>query len=163
MISGMMPVRFTLSFCMVLVTEVGFSKTFNFCGRLDTLTGAPEGHSRSSLDFVTSEVTSLLIRKDTRRLYLLNNDTILKSYPVAFGLNPSGHKTREGDFKTPEGIYFISKKRPDSNYHKSLKISYPDAEDLLSAQQLGVEPGGDIFIHGFPNEPGLNSPSPDRT
>jgi murein L,D-transpeptidase YafK len=96
------------------------------------------------------KVTSILIRKDKQRLYLLNGVRILKAYSVALGRNPVGHKKREGDSRTPEGLYSIDFKNPLSQYHKSLKIDYPNQQDLKKAAEQGVDPGKDIFIHGFP-------------
>lgn len=145
----------TLIFFLLLMAQISRAKSFNFCERLNSLKGDQLEISDPKADLPELPITSLLVRKDIRRLFLLNNQTILKSYPVALGVNPSGHKRRQGDMKTPEGIYFISDKNPHSKYHKSLKISYPDTEDWLSAKKRGVDPGGDIFIHGLPNEAGL--------
>ena len=94
------------------------------------------------------EVTQILIYKGQRRMYLLNGKTALKSYRVGLGNNPVGKKQFEGDGKTPEGIYYIDRRNPNSTYHLSLGISYPNAEDRAAAAALGKEPGGDIFIHG---------------
>lgn len=75
----------------------------------------------------------------------------LKSYEIALGGNPVGHKTQEGDEKTPEGSYKISARKEDSAYHRSLRISYPDKKDVEQAEKRGVSPGGDIMIHGIRN------------
>jgi murein L,D-transpeptidase YafK len=72
---------------------------------------------------------------------------------IALGLVPVGHKQREGDFRTPEGVYYLEAKNADSDYFLSLKVSYPNAADRAHARQLGVDPGGQIMIHGLPNEP----------
>jgi murein L,D-transpeptidase YafK len=94
------------------------------------------------------EVTQILIQKGERRMYLLNGTTALRSYRVGLGTNPVGKKQFEGDGKTPEGIYYIDRRNPNSSYHLSLGISYPNAEDRAAAAALGKDPGGDIFIHG---------------
>jgi murein L,D-transpeptidase YafK len=94
------------------------------------------------------EVTSVQVHKADRKMYLLHNDKVLKSYDIALGFAPVGHKQFEGDGKTPEGSYFINRRNPGSEFHLSLGISYPNAADVAAAREGGKEPGGDIFIHG---------------
>jgi murein L,D-transpeptidase YafK len=94
----------------------------------------------------------ILISKSKRRMYLFKGTKVLKSYPIAFG-NPHGPKRFEGDRKTPEGLYYIESKNPYSAYHLSLKISYPNANDIAFAKKYGKSPGNNIMIHGFPNKP----------
>ena len=84
-------------------------------------------------------------------MLLISGSTVLRSYRVALGFDPVGHKVQEGDGRTPEGRYVIERRNPKSAYHLSLRISYPGPEDLARAVELGVDPGGDIFIHGLPN------------
>jgi tetratricopeptide (TPR) repeat protein len=93
----------------------------------------------------------ILIEKKARRLTLFSKGDVLKSYRIALGGNPEGPKERQGDNKTPEGIYFIDGRNKDSQYHLSLHISYPSERDLKRAKELGVAPGGDIMIHGIKN------------
>ena len=81
---------------------------------------------------------------------LFHNQNLLKTYTIRLGFNPIGHKQREGDGKTPEGRYFITHHNPNSAYHKSLGISYPNSEDRANALKKKVSPGSDIFIHGGP-------------
>jgi len=97
------------------------------------------------------EVTSIVLNKGERRLYLLNNDQVLQQYRFDLGFAPVGDKKVEGDGKTPEGNYTIDRRNPNSSYHLSLGISYPDANDIAEAKALGQSPGGEIFIHGQPN------------
>lgn len=78
----------------------------------------------------------------------------LKTYRVALGGNPIGHKQQEGDMRTPEGIYTINGRNPNSDYHLSLRISYPSDEDNASAAARGVPAGFDIMIHGIKNGDG---------
>lgn len=99
------------------------------------------------------EVTLVQVNKSDRMMYLFHGDKLLKSYEFALGFAPVGHKEFEGDGKTPEGLYYISHKNPNSNYHLSLRISYPNEADVAFAEAAGKEPGGDIFIHGGPNGP----------
>ena len=97
------------------------------------------------------EVTFVVVNKEARRMYLLHNDTVLKNYDIDLGFAPSGDKQVEGDGKTPEGLYFIDRRNPNSKFYLSLGISYPNAKDVAEARRLGQRPGGDIFIHGKPN------------
>jgi len=93
-------------------------------------------------------VTSVQVNKTDRKMYLLHNEKVLKSYEIELGFGPVGHKQFEGDGKTPEGAYFITHKNPNSNFHLSLGISYPNAADIAFARSEEKSPGGDIFIHG---------------
>lgn len=96
------------------------------------------------------EITRIVLLKGERRLHLMHGNTAIKSYDVELGFAPEGHKGREGDGKTPEGVYFIDRKNPNSAYHLSVGISYPNSADAARASAAGVPPGGDIFIHGTP-------------
>ncbi len=91
----------------------------------------------------------ILVEKKERRLTLLAGDKVLKTYRIALGGNPVGHKESQGDQKTPEGSYIISGRNKNSLYHLSLRISYPNENDIRRARELGVSPGGDIMIHGI--------------
>lgn len=95
-------------------------------------------------------VTKIEVHKAERKMYLLHDRTVLKEYDIQLGGNPIGPKHFEGDQKTPEGAYLISQRNPNSTYHLSLRISYPNAADRAFAAAAGKEPGGDIFIHGQP-------------
>lgn len=95
----------------------------------------------------------ILVDKSDRKLMLLKAGEVLRSFDVSLGLNPSGPKRREGDFKTPEGVYSLEAKNKNSDFFLSIKISYPNPSDRNKAAQLGVQPGGQIMIHGQPNEP----------
>jgi murein L,D-transpeptidase YafK len=97
------------------------------------------------------EVTRVIVQKDARNLFLMHNDRVLRRYPVELGFAPRGHKRFEGDGRTPEGTYFIDRRNPESAFHLSLGISYPDPRDRAYAATRGRSPGGDIFIHGRPN------------
>jgi murein L,D-transpeptidase YafK len=99
-------------------------------------------------------VTKIEVHKAERKLYLLSGKMVLKSYAINLGGNPIGPKQFEGDGKTPEGAYFITHKNPNSTYHLSLGISYPDASDMTFAKANGKPAGGDIFVHGGPNKRG---------
>lgn len=97
------------------------------------------------------EVTRVIVQKADRKLFLMHGDRVLRAYPVELGFAPVGHKRFEGDGRTPEGVYYIDRRNPNSDFHLSLGISYPNARDRALAQRAGKSPGGDIFIHGRPN------------
>lgn len=105
------------------------------------------------------EVTSIEVHKSARSMYLLHHGRVLKSYKIALGGSPIGHKQFEGDRKTPEGTYYIDRHNPNSRFHLSVGISYPNPTDRAFARSQGKSPGGDIFIHGLPNH-GKDRPRP---
>lgn len=96
------------------------------------------------------QVTRLRLYKSERVLILDGAGGPLRTYPVGLGFAPAGHKQIEGDGKTPEGSYFIDRRNPESMFHLSIGISYPNAADREFAAAQGKSPGGDIFIHGGP-------------
>lgn len=93
----------------------------------------------------------VLIEKSARQLTLLRNGKTLRTYHVSLGSNPKGAKEREGDGRTPEGLYTIDSRNGYSKYHLALHVSYPNAADRARARQMRVSPGGEIMIHGTPN------------
>ena len=93
----------------------------------------------------------IVIEKRTRRLLLMNGGEVIAAYPVKLGLSPVGHKQYEGDYRTPEGSYFLSRRNPRSEYFLSLEVSYPNEADRARAKAEGLRPGGLIMIHGQPN------------
>jgi murein L,D-transpeptidase YafK len=107
-------------------------------------------HDRKVLPAGTT-IDRILVEKSERKLSVLRGGEVLKTYRVALGRNPIGAKEQEGDMKTPEGIYTIDYRNPQSDYHLALHISYPSAEDTTRAAQWGVNAGFDIMIHGLPN------------
>ncbi len=96
-------------------------------------------------------VTAVVVNKGARHMYLMNNKKILRKFDVDLGFAPLGHKRIEGDGRTPEGAYWINRRNPNSSFHLSLGISYPNSRDIAKARALGKSPGGEIFIHGQPN------------
>jgi murein L,D-transpeptidase YafK len=95
--------------------------------------------------------TAIVVRKAERRLELMQGDRVLKAFDIALGSDPVGPKRQEGDGKTPEGAYFVHRKKADSAYHLAVGISYPNTVDVARARAAGVPPGGNIFIHGQPS------------
>jgi murein L,D-transpeptidase YafK len=112
---------------------------------LPTATGAMEKADR------------VVVVKSEARLYLIRNEKVLHAFPVAMG-NPKGHKRQQGDRRTPEGSYRLDLKNPNSAYYRSIRISYPNAQDCRQARQRGVDPGGWIMIHGQKNGLGHLAP-----
>ena len=96
----------------------------------------------------------ILVKKSARRLYLMRGDTPLRTYRIALGYQPTGHKRYQGDGRTPEGRYFIDQRSDRSKYRKALRISYPSPTDRLRARVQGNDPGGLIMIHGQPAKSG---------
>ena len=94
---------------------------------------------------------SILVDKSDRKLTLFFRGVPVKTYGIALGRNPVGAKQRQGDGRTPEGLYFIEGRNPKSKYHLSLRVSYPTAAQRARAARLGVRAGGDIMIHGLPD------------
>jgi murein L,D-transpeptidase YafK len=94
----------------------------------------------------------IIVRKSLRRLYLMRGNTVLRSYRIALGLDPVGQKVRAGDFRTPEGRYYLTRRNPRSDYFLSIQVSYPNQADVARARQHGWNAGGSIMIHGLPNE-----------
>lgn len=96
-------------------------------------------------------VTKIIVFKQARAMHLMHGKRVLKSYRIDLGFAPVGDKKVSGDGKTPEGLYYIDRRNPRSQFHLSLGISYPNARDVAEAKALGKSPGGDIFIHGRGN------------
>ena len=100
---------------------------------------------------VMPTVTRVVVHKTARRMELLSGDEVLRSYRISLGLQPRGHKEREGDFRTPEGRYLLTRRNPRSDFFLSIQVSYPNEHDVKHARTNGWEPGGAIMIHGMPN------------
>jgi len=98
-------------------------------------------------------VDRVVVRKGERRMYLYRGDQLVRRYRISLGLVPGGHKEREGDFRTPEGRYYLTRRNPQSEYFLSIQVSYPNEKDISVARSRGVRPGGAIMVHGLPNVP----------
>ena len=119
------------------------------------LGGCGNSNSDKMVDFSTKEnrkVTRIAVYKEERKMYLLNRREVLAQYDIDLGFAPAGTKRFAGDGKTPEGRYFIDRRNPNSDFHLSLGISYPNGWDINNARTLGRDPGSDIFIHGKDNQ-----------
>ncbi|RYF17797.1 MAG: hypothetical protein EOO42_15600 [Flavobacteriales bacterium] len=98
-----------------------------------------------------AKIDYLLVEKSKHTMKAYNGNKLVKTYKISIGKNSIGHKVFEGDQKTPEGIYTINDRNPNSDYHKNLGVSYPNNLDREKAKALGKSPGGDIKIHGLRN------------
>lgn len=93
----------------------------------------------------------VLVLKGERKIELLNQGKVIKAYKIALGGNPIGSKTRQGDHRTPEGVYVLDSRNARSHFYKAIHIYYPNARDSAAARKAGVAPGGDVYVHGLPN------------
>lgn len=109
----------------------------------------PHGASATQeLASKAEQADAIRVFKSTRRMELLRGGKVLRSYRIALGDAPVGHKRQQGDERTPEGDYRITYRNPQSRFHLSLRVSYPNRADREQARKRGVDPGGDIMIHG---------------
>jgi murein L,D-transpeptidase YafK len=116
---------------------------------LSLVTTSCASPGRTSLERLGKQADYVVIEKSGRSVTLWSEGEVLKSYPVlSLGSNPFGHKMHEGDGRTPEGLYLIDEKHDSKQFQKFLRISYPNEDDKLRAQKLGVDPGGMVGIHG---------------
>jgi len=125
------------------------------------------------LDFPLSLITNpkIYVLKEERRLWLIQDNTLVREFHVALGPNPKGDKYFRGDGRTPEGAYFVCSKNSSSQFYKSLGINYPNPRNAQNALSCGMISnndyclikqandsmrlppsntalGGQIFIHG---------------
>ncbi|WP_372829335.1 murein L,D-transpeptidase family protein [Psychrobacter maritimus] len=113
---------------------------------------AAEGFSENTQAMPKSiMIDKVFVDKSARTLQLLSNNEIIKSYHIALGGNPVGHKQQQGDKRTPTGSYILDYKNEKSKFYRSIHVSYPNAADKARAKSRGVSPGGDIMIHGQKN------------
>jgi murein L,D-transpeptidase YafK len=100
---------------------------------------------------LTGQVERIVIEKAARRMQLLQDGRVVRTYQIALGFAPEGDKDRQGDGRTPEGEFTIDRRNDSSAFHLSLGLDYPQPADRARAAAGGYSPGGDIFIHGQPN------------
>ncbi|WP_313998460.1 L,D-transpeptidase family protein [Xanthocytophaga flava] len=98
---------------------------------------------------IREKADRVLVFKSKRKMQLLKDNKVLRTYSIALGASPEGHKSQEGDEKTPEGRYTLDWRNAKSSCYKSLHVSYPNEQDRKSADEKGVSPGGMIMIHGL--------------
>jgi len=95
----------------------------------------------------------VIIEKADRKLHLVKDGEAFRTFEIALGIRPTGDKEFEGDFRTPEGIYLLDIRNPNSEFFLSIHVSYPDGQDVRDARSQGLDQGGAIMIHGQPNTP----------
>jgi murein L,D-transpeptidase YafK len=93
----------------------------------------------------------VVVLKGRRQLLLYRGGHILKRYPVSLGFNPVGHKQRQGDGRTPEGLYTLDWRHISADLGPSIHVSYPEPRDRARAAKAGVDPGGAIMLHALPD------------
>lgn len=115
----------------------------------------PEARARLKPFFVRAKVQyppkrlTLLVFKDEKRVAVWADGRFIRAYPILAASGRAGPKLREGDYQVPEGLYRISGLNPNSSYHLSMRIGYPNSFDLQKAALDGrTRLGGDIMMHG---------------
>ncbi len=103
---------------------------------------------------IVGTVDRIIVEKSARRMVLLQAGEKVREYRIALGFSPQGDKVRQGDGRTPEGVFRIDRRNDQSAFHLSLGLDYPQPEDRARAQAGRYDPGGDIMIHGQPNAVG---------
>jgi murein L,D-transpeptidase YafK len=98
-----------------------------------------------------AKADSVLVIKSERKLVLLRHGDVIREFSISLGSRPVGHKWEEGDQRTPEGYYVLDWRNSTSRFYRSIHVSYPDYTDRSYARMAGVDPGGNIMIHGLPN------------
>ncbi len=123
-------------FCLLVL--IGYS---SFC--------LATAHSAQNLTSTKiGKIDLVIVHKSKTSLSLMSKGKEVRRYKIAMGDHPIGHKQQEGDQRTPEGRYILDYKKSDSAYYRAIHISYPNEEDRLRAEALGIDPGGQIMIHG---------------
>src|SRR5579871_4623386 len=125
-----------------------FPMLAHFVFVLSAFHGDPDSVARAAKRPSLASTDSIVVEKKKHQLTLFAEGVPIRTYLVALG-NPVGDKQRQGDKRTPEGTYRIDRRNPQSQYYRSLHISYPDAAHAAQAKSKGVSPGGDIMIHGL--------------
>ncbi|MGQ0383808.1 MAG: L,D-transpeptidase family protein [Gammaproteobacteria bacterium] len=117
-----------------------------FAARADSIAAAPGPG-------MLQPAERIVVKKSERRMELWRDGLMIASYRVSLGLVPDGHKQREGDFRTPEGSYRLTRRNAKSDFFLAVQVSYPEPADLVLARRNGWSPGGLIMVHGLPNVP----------
>ena len=106
-----------------------------------------------SFNLFAQVIDEVRVYKSKHRMELLSEGKVIKSYHVMLGRGGKAPKRKKDDHRVPEGQYMLDYKNNESRFHKSIHVSYPNEDDQRRADEAGVEPGGDIMIHGYPNHP----------
>lgn len=107
---------------------------------------------RAGVTYPPKRLAILVFKRERRVAVWATNDgewRFVRDYPILAASGKAGPKLREGDYQVPEGVYRIGHLNPNSSYHLSMKVNYPNEFDLSMAKGDGRSRlGGDIFIHG---------------
>ncbi|MCT4655772.1 MAG: L,D-transpeptidase [Cohaesibacter sp.] len=133
--------RILFPFFLILISIIGF-----LSWQSRAISAPPSLASNSE------RIDHIVVEKAARSLSLYRGGALVKRYSIKLGFAPVGQKAQEGDGKTPEGIYRINRRNGRSKYHLSLGLDYPLPAQRRAAKAKGINPGGDIFIHGQPNQ-----------
>lgn len=106
---------------------------------------------RSDANPPVVRIDRIRVDKSEHRMTVFANGSAVRTFQVAIGRGGLGPKVRQGDGRVPEGNYLINGRNPQSAYHLSLRIGYPTPAQAAAARRQGIDPGGDIMIHGLPN------------
>lgn len=116
--------------------KAALSPAFNKCG----------------LNYPPQQIAFLFFKQEKKMELWAKNEADwihVKQYPILAASGTAGPKLKEGDQQVPEGIYKIEYLNPNSNYHLSMKLNYPNTFDQAQAKFDNRNSlGGDIFIHG---------------
>ena len=96
-----------------------------------------------------SEIFLRAFKREKRLELWMKKDSVFRlfrSYPICYVPGKLGPKRKEGDSQVPEGVYFIDRFNPKSNFHLSMRVNYPNESDLHFSDK--ERPGGEIYIHG---------------
>jgi L,D-transpeptidase-like protein len=109
--------------------------------------------AKARVAYPPKDIALLVFKREKRFAVWARNDggawRFIRNYPILAASGVAGPKLREGDSQVPEGVYRIEHLNPNSSYHLSMKVSYPNAFDRRMAKSDGrTRLGGDIFIHG---------------
>ena len=96
-------------------------------------------------------IDKILVLKSARRLQLISDGKPIKTYRISLGKQPKGPKMREGDKRTPEGLYWVDWRKKSDKFNLAMHINYPNISDAATARREGVNPGSMIMIHGTPD------------
>lgn len=114
------------------------------------LQGCPAPQPRSDAGY-NQQIDRVVVKKSARTMQLLSRGIVKQEFPIMLGKSPVGHKHREGDNRTPEGIYVLDWRNAQSSFYRSMHISYPNLQDRMTSMVDGVNPGGMVMVHGLPN------------
>lgn len=96
-------------------------------------------------------IDRIVIDKSDHLLAAYAHGQLIREMPVSLGRGSAGPKERDGDNRTPEGTYPITGHKADSDFYLALRLGYPTSQQSMSAKSRGIDPGGDIMIHGIRN------------